>query len=299
MAASRISSRLDQYLKRIGYSGPRRPDLGVLRAIHRHHLAAIAYENVDVVLGTPVDLDLERIHDKIVIQGRGGWCYEMNGLLGWALDQLGFRVTRMCGGVLRADRGDEAIGNHLVLCVDLEGAWIADVGLGDGLIEPIPLREGEHEQGSSRFRLERLDAGDRRDRGGVEEWRFHNRDGALPPTFDFFHRPADEARLAEVCQQLQTDPDSIFRQTLICQRLSAEGQQTLLGRVLRSGPGDRRRLVASPDELVDLLQRVFGLQLSALPGHWLEAIWKKVTETHDRMFGDRPLEEIQFGTRPE
>src|SRR6185295_12231185 len=102
MAAPRLSA----YLDRIGYGGPVAPTLDVLRDVHRGHACAIAYEHLDVIRGLPVDQNIERIFDTIVVDGRGGSCYEMNGWLGWALRQIGFDVTRMCGGVMRAVRGD-------------------------------------------------------------------------------------------------------------------------------------------------------------------------------------------------
>lgn len=275
---------LERYLQRIGYLGPRRPDLETLKEVHRKHVGAISYENLDVLLGVPVDRDLERIGRKILDSGRGGWCYEMNGLLCWALEELGFSVTRMCGAVMREQMGDSTVGNHLVLSVDLGEPWIADVGLGDGLLEPIPLQEGEHPQGFRSFRLERI---------GDDEWRFHNRPGGLPPSFDFFHRRADEDRLTAVGRDLQTDPDSMFRQNLICQRATDDRQFLLLGRVLRELPGDRRRLLNSARELETVLEEVFRLRLPDT-----SELWPKVSKRHVELFGDTPVTQIVFEPPP-
>lgn len=277
---------LHGYFDRIGYRGPVEARLDVLRAVHRHHARAIAYENLDVVLERPVDQDPARIFDKIVCQQRGGWCYEMNGLLGWALREIGFEVSRLCGGVMRAARGDAAFGNHLVLRVHLDGEdWIADVGLGDGILEPIPLRAGDYEQSGRRVRLERLGAG---------EWRFHNRPGAMPPSFDFVEDDETESRLASTCSDLQTDPQSMFRQNLICQRMTDAGGTMLLGRVLRPFEANRpRRLLGSEAELLDLLQGEFGIVAPPLGD-----LWQRITARHAELFGDTPVEEIQFGPPP-
>ncbi len=62
------------------------------------HLRAIPYENLDVQLGRPVTIGRDAVLDKVIGRGRGGWCYEMNGVLGWALEQLGFKITRLAGG---------------------------------------------------------------------------------------------------------------------------------------------------------------------------------------------------------
>ena len=70
---------------RIGFSGVARPDLATLRAIHRGHALGISYENLDVQLGRPLSTSPAEAFDKIVRRRRGGWCYEMNGLMGAAL----------------------------------------------------------------------------------------------------------------------------------------------------------------------------------------------------------------------
>ena len=96
---------VDAYLNRIGLA--QRPDatLAGLTALHRTHLLEIPYENLDVQLGRPVTLALEPIFEKVVTNRRGGWCYGMDGLLGWALGGLGVWVTRATGAVLRVVAG--------------------------------------------------------------------------------------------------------------------------------------------------------------------------------------------------
>ena len=124
----------------IGLDGSVRPDSRRLKAIHRAHQYAIPFENLDVQLGRPVVLDLEANYNKIVCQRRGGWCYEMNGVMGWALKQIGFEVMRMSAGVMRVRAGDAGLGNHLCLLVYLDERYLVDVGFGGSLAEPLPLK---------------------------------------------------------------------------------------------------------------------------------------------------------------
>ncbi|MEJ0023684.1 MAG: arylamine N-acetyltransferase [Alphaproteobacteria bacterium] len=133
--------RLADYFRRIGYDGGVEPDLETLTGVHRAHLLAVPYENIDVALRRPVTRDPAAAFDKIVTRGRGGWCYEMNGLLGWALEEIGFPSRAWPGGVGRATFGDESVGNHLVLRVDLDRPYIADVGFGDGFLSPSRWRK--------------------------------------------------------------------------------------------------------------------------------------------------------------
>lgn len=266
--------KLTDYLARIDYQGPVAPNLACLNAVHRQHLLNVPYENLDVQFGRPVDQDIERIFEKIVHRHRGGWCYEMNGLLCWALREIGFDVMRMTGGVMRKERGNEALGNHLVLCVELDGPYIADAGLGDGLLEPTPLRPGTFTQGHRQFRLEPLED---------NLWRFHNYPGAMPPSFDVRHEPADEDLLAETCEALQSDPESMFRQNLICYRARADGTSMLLGRVLArsNAEGTTKTLLNSAQEFTDALTRVFGLHDTENTD-----LWPQVAARHEELFGN-------------
>ena len=121
-----------------------RPRTTACAAIMRAHVASIPFENLDVQLGRPITGDLDEIFAKLVERRRGGWCYEQNGLLGWALETIGFEVTRVAGGVMRADAGDAVLGNHLALVVTLDQPWLVDAGFGGSLAEPIALAPAAH-----------------------------------------------------------------------------------------------------------------------------------------------------------
>ena len=274
---------VSEYLSRIDYQGAARPNIECLKAVHQQHLLNISYENLDVQFGRPLDFDIERIYEKIVHRQRGGWCYEMNGLLGWALGELGFDVMRMVGSVGYKDRGPETLGNHLVLCVQLDEPYIADVGLGNGLIEPIPLRAEQFTQGHREFRLESL---------GSDQWRFHNFPGAIPADFDFLYSPADEEVLAKSCETLQADPESIFKQNLICQRLRPEGVDFLLGRILIEyrGTTERKGLIDSAEEFAETISGRFGLSDDEVP-----SLWPRVVARHEALFGEKSSAEIDLG----
>jgi len=265
---------LAAYLDRIGHAGPVRADLASLRAVHRAHLLAIPYENLDVQLGRPLTTDPAQAYDKIVGRRRGGWCYEMNGLLGWALGEIGFSVTRMAGAAMRAERGDATIGNHLVLRIDLPGEatpWIADVGFGDGILDPFPLRPAELTAEGYRFRLEPMDEG---------WWRFHNHEFGGAKSFDFTLPAADPALLAEKCAWLQAAPESTFVMNLICQRWRGGEVLQLLGRTYRRiRPGVREeRTIASADEMLRVLRDDFTLDVPEAAG-----LWPRVVARHEEV----------------
>ncbi len=90
---------LDAYVARIGYAGARTPTLETLRAISCAHVSRIPFENVDVLLGRPILLELEAIEAKLVHARRGGYCFEQNSLLLAVLEALGFSVRPLSARV--------------------------------------------------------------------------------------------------------------------------------------------------------------------------------------------------------
>lgn len=261
------------YLDRIGFEGQPAPDRATLDAIHSRHLLAIPYENLDVQLGSALTTSPQAAFDKLVNRRRGGWCYEMNGTLGLALEVIGFRVTRMAGGVMRSASGDAAVGNHLVLKVDLpEGPVIADAGFGDGSLLPFDLKEGPFRANGFDFDLERLPDG---------WWRLNNHPRGGAPNFDFRTELAEEALLSERCQFLQTSEASPFVQNLVVQIHRPGGLTLLRGRVLKTidGEAESETLLDSASALTDALGDVFGLDAPEAAG-----LWEKVVRRHDALF---------------
>lgn len=265
--------KLQAYLDRIGFTGVARPDVATLVRVHRGHIENIPYENLDIQLGRPVTRELETIFDKIVTRRRGGWCYEMNGLLGWALDEIGFKVTRMAGGVGREQTGDEAIGNHLILRVDLDRPYLADVGFGNGLIEAAPLTAGPIRQRGFTFSLEELEP---------NWWRFRNDPSINKQSFDFEMKPADHTRLDDRCAWLQTSPDSGFVLNAVVQRHLPDGRLAMIrGKALKVLARDLiSHEIASAEDYVETLAELFNLQLPEAA-----QLWPKIEARHRELFG--------------
>lgn len=272
--------KLEAYLNRIGHNGPVRPDLDCLRKVHLGQVLSVPYENIDVQLGHPLDQDIEKIFHKVVVKERGGWCFELNGLLGWALGEIGFEVQRVSAGIRRDERGDAAFGNHLILLVRLDRPYLADHGMGDGLRQPIPLVPGDHPQGNLTYHLEKTQD---------DFWRFRNHALAYPPNFDFKETSADETLIAAKNAALQVVPESVFVQNLICQIMDRETVTCLTGRVLRhnSLAGVRKTLLHTSADLEQTLSKVFGIKDVDVP-----RLWSKAVERHNELFGERPIDEI-------
>jgi N-hydroxyarylamine O-acetyltransferase len=267
---------IDDYLKRIGIRQRPLPNLAGLTAVHRAHMTSIPYENIDVQLGRPVTISVAAAWDKIVSGGRGGWCYEMNGLLGYALGELGFDVTRLSGAVMREVRGDLALCNHLLNKVVLDGGvYIADAGFGEGSFDPVRLMPGDFQSNGFKFSLSQED-------GGL--WRMHKFLPEQRRSFDFTLDPADEAGFASRCSELQTASDSPFVQNLLCYRHFEGGYNHLLGRVLRKVESTdsvyraevSERLVEDELDLLSILKDAFHLDVPEAA-----SLWPKIMARHE------------------
>src|SRR5262249_17236173 len=115
------------------------PTLDTLRALHRAHLRAVPFENLDIHLGRPIVLEERALFRKVVGEGRGGFCYELNGLFADLLRFLGFEVSLLSARVAREAGGFGPAFDHLTLLVRAGGRFLADVGFGRSFHQPLSL----------------------------------------------------------------------------------------------------------------------------------------------------------------
>lgn len=256
-------AQLGAYLARIGLAAPARPDLAALTAIHRAHAFAFTWEASDAFLLRPEgSIDPERAFAKMVEGRRGGWCYEMNGLLGAALAGAGFAVARLCAGVYRATHGDAVVGNHLTLRVELEdGPWLVECALGDAMPAPIPLRPGRYQTGFLACALEAADG----------DWlRYVNHPHGIAPSFDFRPDHADDATLAGMEVWMRTDPASPFTGALAMMRHFPDRVESLVNRTRKTltAAGLAERELLSEPEFAAELAGTFALEHPDVPALW-------------------------------
>jgi len=256
---------LDAYFERIAYDGPVRTDLETLRALQRAHLLAIPYENLEIQFGRENLLDESAFVDKLVTRRRGGWCYEMNGLLTLALREIGFDVRRVGGAVDRETSGDRQNRNHMVGLVDLDRRYVTDVGLGDGPLEPFPLEEREWTEGAASYSMEDL---------GDGWWRFRNDPLALAPSFDLTEAPLTLPDYEPTSTRLQTDPTSSFVGLAIVSRRTETGYETLRDttRIVADSGERTETRIDDGDEWAATLRRLLGTDL----GPEASALWERV-----------------------
>src|SRR5271170_5159149 len=136
-----MTADLDPYFRRIDWSGDRNPTLETLAGLIEAHTAHIPFENLDVLLGRSVRLDLDGLQDKIVRAHRGGYCFEHSTLFAAVLEALGFQIARHAARVVLFGPLADAKRDHMFMTVAIGGAsYVADPGFGPFAPRfPVPL----------------------------------------------------------------------------------------------------------------------------------------------------------------
>ncbi|WP_405497878.1 arylamine N-acetyltransferase [Nocardia sp. NBC_00511] len=256
---------LDAYLDRIGFTGERVPTLATLRELVRAHTTSIPFENLEIILGRGVPLDLEGLQDKLIRRRRGGYCYENITLFAAVLERLGFEFTGMSGRVTMGATALRPATHSLlrVLPADDDRAWLVDVGFGSGPLEPIELTpdRGEFTVGAWRFRLEREP-----DPIGGELWTLYQfgRLGWVD-RYTFTVLPQYRIDYAVGNHFVSTSPRSPFTMRPFVQRFHPDSHHQLDGLTWTTsypdGTGEVR--VLEPAELPKVLAEVFDIDLDA------------------------------------
>lgn len=249
---------LDAYFERIGYDGPRTATLDVLQTLHALHPANIPFEAIDVFNDTPISIAPEKVDQKLIHDGRGGYCFEQNSLFGRVLRSLGFAVEGLAGRVLWGYGPDDLPRPrcHMANRVTIDGeAWLADVGLGSCVPTAPLLLDIETPQvtphdiyrvikGAHAYRVEM-------ERGGV--WNaVHEIDYAPVSDLDY-----------EVMNWYASDhPDSDFCKTLMVARSAPFARFTLRNNrlTIRLVTGEEEHHSLSVGDISQTLKDIFGIE---------------------------------------
>jgi N-hydroxyarylamine O-acetyltransferase len=247
--------RVAEYLDRIEYDGSLDVTADTLRRLHHAHLLTVPFENLDIHLGHPIVLDVDALFDKVVRRRRGGFCYELNGLFGWLLGELGFGVTMVSARVAN-DRGELSPEfDHMALLVRLDRVWLADVGFGTSSREPLALDDpGEQHWDGVAYSVACDGDG----------WLMLGRDeNGKKPQYRFTELARRLDEYEPMCRYHQTSPESHFTQNRICSLATLDGRVTLSGTRLIVTRGSERteRPLADGAEYAATLRELFGLVL--------------------------------------
>lgn len=252
---------LDAYFARIGWTGPRTATLETLAGICGCHAASVPFENLDILLGRPIRIDLASVAAKLVAGRRGGYCFEQNALARAVLAQLGYRVTSLQARVRLGVAPDVPTPrSHMLLRVDLdEGPHLVDVGFPFTPTAPLRLEAGpEQVQRLSTYRLSRD--------GAYWTLEIRQADG-FTPAYVFTEEPALPVDYEVANLYTSTHPGSRFTQGPLVVRHDPEhgARYVLRGREwsIRRGTSIEAHPIAGPEEALAVLAERFHLPFPA------------------------------------
>ena len=254
---------LTGYLDRVNYRGPVEPNLDVLRDLVTAHTQSIPFENLDPMLGVPVDdLSPEALIDKLVHRRRGGFCYEQNGLMGYVLAEVGFRVRRLAGRVVWMSPPDSPVPaqTHTLLAVTFPGSrgtYLVDVGFG-GQTPTSPIRceiGGVQQTTREPYRLE--DRGDGLVMGAQVR-------GEWQALYEFSMRTQPDIDLKVGSWYVSTNPSSHFVTNLMAALVTDDARWNLRDRnlAIHRADGTEKIVLADAAAVVDTLSERFGVNVA-------------------------------------
>jgi arylamine N-acetyltransferase len=280
--AGEVREVRDAYLDRLGLEAEP-PSAESLRRLHRRQVERVPYETMWIHAGERWGIEPADAMTRIALQGRGGYCYHLNGAFGLLLQSLGYSVHGHVGGVHGADGPDEAsIANHLVLTVgglpaddNASGWWYVDVGLGDALHEPLPLVAGDYRQ--EPFHLVLAQRND-----GFGDWHLtHDPSGGFVGMA--WTNAAAQLRDFEAQHLwLSTAPESGFVQVAMAERRDATGVDVIRGLVLsRIGTNARSdEPLTEREDWFAALADVFDLRFERSAPEVSDRLWARVVDRH-------------------
>lgn len=257
---------LEDYFARIGYEGTPQADVETLGTLQAHHIASIAFENLDVLLDREIHLDDGAVFEKLVTARRGGYCFEQNGLLERVLRELRFNVRSLAARVLIARPDQVPPRTHRLLCVAVHGEeWLVDVGFGSQTL-PQPMRFLPGEEVITPSGIYRLDA----DHDDFILNLFQN--NVWQPLYRFDTEDQYAADFLMANHFIAHWPDSHFRQHILMSRHLPDGGKVTLNNFRFTHYGRDGVTIheedLTPDRLVEVLETEFLLGLTH-PQHGL------------------------------
>ena len=218
---------VEAYLQRLSLDIELKNDFLTLQTLHRAQAFNIAFENFNVQLERPIPLDKDSLFQKLIIDKRGGYCYELNILFYFLLKEIGFEVTPLIGRPLYGYHNARRPKTHMVLKVHTQGKdYLCDLGFGGkGLIEPIELLlEQESVQFTDTFKLVSHVEGYELQSKLEDNW-------ISLYSFDLTRQSLIDYELANFFNM--HSPDSRFTQEVICAMPTPKGRILLLNKVFK------------------------------------------------------------------
>ena len=226
--------KISRFLEHIGIDPHTGPELTVdfLGRVQTNCVTHIAYENLDILAGIPIDLSPDSLYEKIVVRKRGGYCFELNGLLTCMLREMGFTVSERFARYLRGEP-EIPMRRHRVCVAHMpDGDYMCDIGVGQ-VAPRLPLKieaDTVQEQNGETYRFTR-DA-----RHGWVLWDLHN--GAWREYICFTDEAVYDVDFLQPSFFCEKHPSSPFNREYMLAIKTETGRRTIDGRTYKVFEGD-------------------------------------------------------------
>ncbi|RXT13490.1 arylamine N-acetyltransferase [Ammoniphilus sp. CFH 90114] len=244
---------IKQYFGRIQAQERKSLDLDYLAHLQRCHVLNIHFENLDIMKKKRLSLESARLYEKLILDKRGGVCYELNGSFYLLLKKIGFHPTLFAGTVFQGDGSWGMENGHLFSIVDLEdNRYLVDVGFGGHSPRlPVPLNGVEVEDVDGSYRVEHAEEQSTLQKKIDGDWKVLYRFRLSEPL------PSLESAQPS-CVLTETSPQSFFNKVYFLSRVMEEGRVTLRGNSLTLV--EKNEIIKTElreDEIVETAQQYF------------------------------------------
>lgn len=245
-----------EYLKRIDYSDVIDVTDKVLTSLHKKHVFQIPFENLDVYYKRTFNLDIGRVYQKVVNSRRGGFCYELNLLFNWLLNEIGFSSRVIASRIFNEDGTVGPEFDHMSIYVKTGKEFLLDVGYGDLFVTPLEIKEGVQFDGRNYFQI---------DKWNKNEYLILMSSDAISfsKKYTFSLDLVNISDFDSICLDKQTNANSYFVKNVVCTRPTETGRVTIFNDKLIEKNGELRTEIAiqSDENFTRCLKDKFGIEI--------------------------------------
>ena len=213
---------IEKYLNRIDIKAPPSVSKSFLFQLHENHLLNVPFENLDVHYQVPIRLDIRNFYEKIVEKGRGGFCYELNGLFRHLLKKIGFKTKIISCRVYEGEDRYTPDFDHMAIIVTIDAeSYLVDVGFGDFILKPLPITyDCKIEDPNGTFVFNKHSQMDY-----IQLSRLRN--GEPIPEYIFKTNSRNLSQFSKMCDFHQYSPESHMAKKKMISKATNEGRITL------------------------------------------------------------------------
>jgi len=246
-----------KYLERINFTYTPLINEETLSRIHEQHVLHVPFGNIDIHFNRRLSLNNRHLFEKIVINQREGFCYELNYLFHLLLTELGFKSRMISCRIFTSEGFVGPEFDHMAILVDLKNQWLLDTGFGDLFIQPLELIDHKIQfDGRSYFKIEKDN--------DLEYILFMSADGiGFEKKYSFTLTPRSIADFESSCVDKQIQPDSYFVQNTICTLPTKIGRMTIFNSKFIERENELRQetTIESEDHLREILKGKFRISV--------------------------------------